>query len=740
MELLRTRLCEWHPVGIDALSIAPPGRAGPRLAVGRANGALELWDTETWHLCCSSPGRAKRSIRSILWLPDSSSEGSSSWRLITAGLHREVTEWDVSTLEPVESIASGGGAVWMLCRQSDLVFAACDDGSIRVISVEGGAGSLMYQRRINVAKSRLLCVSARDEFIYAGGSESRITKWSISSGTCEGSMQVEKTKEAHTLVWNVVALADGLLASGDSLGLVLIWDTVSCSIIHRFAQHQADVLALAASADGRTLLSGGIDAKIACFAAQGSNSDRWVFRSASFYHKHDIRAIAVDDTPSSSELDRPFVSGGVAGRLSVHLPHDIRRSPTQAAKKTFFRPLLCSSFSPLFQKASVAQESRLLLCQKDHALELWYLQEPKDDVKLEGSGGFDPADMPEAQLLLRITLTGTDGVAPTGADASNGNGDHICASAISQDGSLIAASNMAGTRLFHLTVGELQVQQEKALPKALQIPSRTLLFCGSGLLAVAAWRSSKLLLLDCAQLKVLATFEKEHSAPISLLAAGGPGGEWLASADLAGVVQVFSLDGLQHHARVPLAAEGGIPTAIGFDSPGKHLVVVTSTHSVTLFDVEGQTLAAGFSAPISIPRKILAPQARVCGVAAPCASMPGKLLLWGHSFVLSATLSGAKQQKSEEEASQVNWNFLKGIRHVLALTSLDEAKWGRPLSSDAARAAMGVTDGKSKKKRKSNSGAALAPSGAVMALSLEVSPEAAERSLPVPFERKRFSK
>eukprot|EP00930_Biecheleria_cincta_P038860 TRINITY_DN26725_c0_g1_i1.p2 TRINITY_DN26725_c0_g1~~TRINITY_DN26725_c0_g1_i1.p2 ORF type:complete len:121 (-),score=29.13 TRINITY_DN26725_c0_g1_i1:12-374(-) len=120
--------------------------------------------------------------------------------------------------------------------------------------------------------------------------------------------------------------------------------------------------------------------------------------------------------------------------------------------------------------------------------------------------------------------------------------------------------------------------------------------------------------------------------------------------------------------------------------------------------------------------------------------MPGKLLLWGHSFVLSATLSGAKQQKSEEEASQVNWNFLKGIRHVLALTSLDEAKWGRPLSSDAARAAMGVTDGKSKKKRKSNSGAALAPSGAVMALSLEVSPEAAERSLPVPFERKRFSK
>ena len=36
MELLRTRVCEWQPVGIDSLAIAPSGAgSSPRLAVGR---------------------------------------------------------------------------------------------------------------------------------------------------------------------------------------------------------------------------------------------------------------------------------------------------------------------------------------------------------------------------------------------------------------------------------------------------------------------------------------------------------------------------------------------------------------------------------------------------------------------------------------------------------------------------------------------------------------------------------
>ena len=39
MELRRTRLCPWKPVGIDALAFSPSGT----LAVGRETGAMDAW-------------------------------------------------------------------------------------------------------------------------------------------------------------------------------------------------------------------------------------------------------------------------------------------------------------------------------------------------------------------------------------------------------------------------------------------------------------------------------------------------------------------------------------------------------------------------------------------------------------------------------------------------------------------------------------------------------------------------
>mmetsp|Transcript_3625 Transcript_3625/g.6884 ORF Transcript_3625/g.6884 Transcript_3625/m.6884 type:complete len:770 (-) Transcript_3625:142-2451(-) len=769
MEVVRTRLCEWAPVGIDALAFAPPDAAGvtsdssaPRLAVGRANGAIELWDTNTWHLRCSSPGKARRSIRSIVWViePSTSKKAPPIRRLITAGLHREVTEWDPETLEPLESVSSGGGAVWSLCVLGNRVYAACDDGSVRVVSLEGGVGSLMYERRINVAKERIMSLAAhgaslKDQFLYAGGSTSRITKWSVATGTCEGSMKVEQVKDNETLIWSLACLNDQTLASGDSLGLVQIWDTVTCVMLHRFAQHQADVLTLAVSGDGQTLYSGGIDAKIACFSQQTGSQERWVFVNAQFCHSHDIRAISVEGSQSGSR--RPYVSGGVAGSLFVHCPSSGNSAALKAGERRkscpTARPLQCSSFSPFFQTAAVAQASRLLLCQKDHNLELWYLQEPKKAVQLDVLDV--EKNLPEAQLLLRMTLAGPEG-SSNNADGSRGSGDHLCASAISPDGKIIAASDMAGTRVFRLTLGDLDVQREKGLPKEVSgAAARALHFCSSGLLAVATWTGHRILLVDCTKFTVAARFEEDHKAPVCLLASGGPGGEWLASADLAGAVHIYSMDGLQHHAQVPIGAAGGVPTALGFDGPGKLLAVATSSHSVVLFDVEAQTLAAGFPPTVRIPAHLLSPHARVCGIAAPSKSS-GKLLLWGHSFMLALNLTPSSGAAADKQAVKGEgdvvidgpcaWKAYGGMQHILALTALDEAKWGSPLTSEAARNEVALKT-PPKKKRKSGAGdaapatpAAAAGGAAAMVLSFEVSKEAAEKSLPPAFERKKYTK
>lgn len=106
-------------------------------------------------------------------------------------------------------------------------------------------GSLMYTRRITVERSRLLSVCHWDGSLFVGGSQSRISKWSLKSSASEGEMTLERPNPKqrpggnwsapwgcclclaprHTLIWCLVALQDEMLASGDSIGLVHVWDT-----------------------------------------------------------------------------------------------------------------------------------------------------------------------------------------------------------------------------------------------------------------------------------------------------------------------------------------------------------------------------------------------------------------------------------------------------------------------------------------------------------------------------------
>jgi len=622
-------------------------------------------------------------------------------RLISAGLHSDVTEWDVETLEPIETCSPGGGAVWGLAVQGQQLFAACDDGTVRVMSLAGGAGSLMYAKRISIAKARLLSLAVQDGAVFAGA-DSKISKWSIEAGVCEGSMQLEKPPRGHTLIWSLVSLEDKMLASGDSLGLVQIWDTVACVLLHRFAQHQADVLALAASSDGRTLLSGSVDAKISEFGRQKGSQERWVFRDAMLCHSHDVRAIVIDDTKKGRNTQ---ISAGAAGRLFVF-------KPLESGHDKAARPFQCSNFSPLFQTASISEDSRLVLCQKGQTLELWYLPEPEDAPSLGAS-----ARAPEGQLLLTISLAGKS----IGPDGTKRSTEYLCSSTISPNGKRVAASDMTGTRLFNLSVSELQVQRVAVPIEIANSAARALKFCSPKLLAVAPWHGHVIHLLDCEEKKLRASFE-EHKAPVSLLAAGGPGGEWLASADLAGAVNIFSLDGLFHHASVPVGR--GVATALGFDSSGKHLVVATTAHVVTLFDIESQSLHADIP-PFDIPKRHLAVHARVCGIAA-FPEAPEKLLLWGHNYLLAVNVKAKKVAKSESAAEPYTWRLWAGIRHVLAFFGLQKP-WS--LATDSAEV-------RKRKRGDANAEVSLLPTG----LAMEVTPEAAEACLPTPFERKKFQK
>eukprot|EP00913_Durusdinium_trenchii_P025705 g24123.t1 len=701
MELVRARLSDWTPSAIDAVCFAPEASGLKLLALSRQNGSVELWDTETWHCrlssCPTSPPEGRAAV-ALLWAPDlASAEG---WRLLSAGLQQEI-----ETMAILETTTSGAGAIWALALEGQTMAAACEDGTLRLFSLAEGRGSVVHVRRLAVGQKRLLSVGSCEGFLYTGGSESRVSKWSLATGVCEGSMCVEEAGKEQTLVWKVVPLPDEMLAAGDSLGFMYIFDTVACVALQRFAQHQADVLALCA--EGDLLVSGSMDCRLCHFHRQRGSQERYAFTEVKTQfprcHSHDIRAIAIDPTKDPDHWT--YVSGGVAGCLVVQrVFRKLGQEDRTARRKA--QPRECSAFSSFLQKADVAQQRRLVLCQMEQKLELWHLKEPTSQLLQEESRTPKTPPATQAmedeswtpskpQLLISLSLKAQAATATPG----------LCSSALSPEGVRVAASDAGGTRLFEIDVKELQVRRVKALPTELAQSTMRCMHFSEDRLICARWEGG-------------IRSPQEHKAPVTLLASA-PG--WLISADVAGGVKVFDLKTLKLHCSVP---GQDMATAIAVvQKPSPRAVVVTATHQLKVFDLESQSLLHEHE----IPRKFLAHHARVCGVVSfdqrPEPTLFArrweraleKLMLWGHGFVLAVTLEQAKESGPVWRAWPES--------HVLTLSPVNADVWGT-YTAAAQREEHGAVEG----------------TEPMVALAVEVTPESVKQRLPPPFERKKFNK
>lgn len=694
---------------------------------------------------------------------DDSAQGP---RLFSAGLHGEVAEWDLSSMVVRNAADAAGGAVWAICALRHNLLVASEDGSVRAFTVGAGVDEIFQSKRIVVGPTRCLSIAAfgKDNF-FVGSNDGKITKWSLSTSTCEARMLVEKSGQEETFIWSLVCLGDHGIASGDSLGVVTIWDPVMCVVLHRFVHHQADVLTLSTSMDGNVLISAGIDGAISTYCRL-SNSDQWFFRNSDAGHTHDIRATALDIAANGR---KQILSGSISGQLFVHA---LRLGA--AVKKT--KPQKCGGFSPCFQRAAIAEDSRLVMCQSDSHLELHYIQPPSAPMEAApkgvaawaGAAEVWPSRLPEPQLLVRHSL------------ARAADGHHLTSSAITKDGRFFACSDLSGTRLFHLNISELEVRRERQFPESvLGVVARALLFCSESLLIMAGWESHRLHVVDVQKLKATATFS-EHSAPVTLLASAG---EWLASGDVSGRVHLYNLDSMRHQVRVPAGSSQEFPTALSFDTAGKNLIIALSTHKVLIYDIEAQTFAANLPAVIAVPAAVLPMAARICSIT----SLPEKLILTGHEFMLTLDLQQLALLKSKSARGEplpdvpapVNPRFKKKLgfkndnltshgirlhisdakdtspcvwrsyskmtlRHVFGIFALDRSRWGKPvlpnhylppgdavekrLKTEAA-ASEEDAEGSSKRRRMDIQ---------AMLLTIEVAPETILSALPPPFEKKKF--
>lgn len=356
MDIHRCRFVPFPPSTINALAFShshiskDQKAAPPRLAVGRANGDIELWNPQggAWLQETIIRGGKDRSIDGLVWTQDPTEEvdgktfiGKS--RLFSIGYTTTVTEWDLAKGRPLRQTSGNHGEIWCIASQPPLsksekgaapgqwegqrLIAGCTDGALVLYSTEDE--DLQLQRvlvRPSAKKAKVISVVFQNRnIVVAGCTDSTIRIYDIRNGSTVRNMTLgsgPKGGPKEIIVWSVKALRDGTIVSGDSTGEIKIWDGKLYTLRQRIKSHQQDVLSLATNFDGSAIFSGGMDRRTVVYKPAGKGKGRWAEVAHRRFHTHDVKTMASFEGGGLSVI----VSGGKIDLLEISNITDIDRS------------------------------------------------------------------------------------------------------------------------------------------------------------------------------------------------------------------------------------------------------------------------------------------------------------------------------------------------------------------------------------------------------------------------------
>ncbi|PYH98239.1 small nucleolar ribonucleo protein complex subunit [Aspergillus ellipticus CBS 707.79] len=456
MDIHRCRFVPYNPQAINALAFSHPpsaglaGRGVPtlRLAIGRANGDIEIWNPMrgSWFQETVLRGGKDRSIEGLVWTldpPESGADGSKQpgrLRLFSIGSSTAVTEWDIEQGRPLRHSSGNYGEIWCLAAQprwqptrgkdgkvippaeGDFVgqhlAAGCADGSIVIMSTADNDVKYLRLMRPSTKRSRVLSVTFQNRnTLVAGYADSSIRLYDIRSGQLLRTISLGKgvaggSKEL--LVWSVKCLPDGTIVSGDSAGEIRFWDAKNYALIQRLQGHLADTLDIAVSANGDTVVSGGADQRTVVYrkkdGEKGDKKGRWAEIMHRRYHTHDVKTFAVYETRDISIV----VSGGPDATPVV--------LPLREFGKEHHRKL--SSLPQIPQLAS-SPSSRLVMSFWDREVSIWRLN--------RGPASHDNSDGQRHRLVGKVLIQGEE---------------NITSAMLSADGKILIIATISTIKLF----------------------------------------------------------------------------------------------------------------------------------------------------------------------------------------------------------------------------------------------------------------------------------------------------
>ncbi|KAF2741285.1 WD40 repeat-like protein [Polyplosphaeria fusca] len=450
MDIHRSRFVPYQPSAINALAFshAHPEIEGEdphslRLAVGRANGNIEIWNPTqaTWLLEKTFWGGKDRSVEGLTWIQEPGQTDGSGvltsgrLRLFSIGYSSSVTEWDLSTCLPLQHSTGNHSEVWCFAAQpkqklsggsvvggeqsQQNLVAGCADGTLVILSTaDNELRFAKFLSRSTAKKSRALTVAYKDRHVVlAGFADSTIRVFDTRNSNVLRSISLGSGPHGgpkEILVWKLRCLPNGDIVSGDSTGDIRIYDGKTFGQLQRISGHEADVLDLVVSKDGTTIFSGGLDRRTCIYTcsrksgtSRAKRNEQWRKVSHKRYHEHDVKALA-----SYEGHDLNIVVSGGIDTQPIVLP--LRRSGKELSRGLATLP----RDPPLVS----APEARLMVSWWNCEVRIWRIK-----------GQQDATERP--RVVARLALKGEENIASV---------------AISRDGELLAIATASEVKLFQL--------------------------------------------------------------------------------------------------------------------------------------------------------------------------------------------------------------------------------------------------------------------------------------------------
>jgi U3 small nucleolar RNA-associated protein 4 len=470
MDIHRCRFVPFQPQSINAVAFSHDSdtkKKSPRdlrLAIGRSNGDIEIWNPQggKWLQETIFRGKKDTSIEGLVWTRETFAEEDVQvgqgrdglLRLFSINNSASLTEWDLSLGTPKRQSNGNFGELWCIAAQarkqksedgssegasSQLIAAGCSDGVIVLFSTEDN--ELRFDRSLAkppVKSSKVLSITWKDEYtVVAGYDNSTIRVHDIRNKATLRTMSLGKPVEGNeTFVWCLKCLPDGTIISGDSSGELKIWDPVNYSLMQRLKTHQSHIMDITANAAGDMIASVGVDRRTVYYqpvAKDGKKAQRWTQSMHRRFHHHDIKAVAAYESKTASVI----VSGGVDTIPVV--------APLRQWQHEHHRAL---PHLPQKQQMSSTRERRFVLTWWEHEVCIWHL--PHKDHATE-------AQERDHDLIARLAIKDEESIK--------------CAK-ISSDGRFVLLSTSASTKLFQLRTsrrnGALAIHTRRVdLPSAL---------------------------------------------------------------------------------------------------------------------------------------------------------------------------------------------------------------------------------------------------------------------------------